>query len=391
MPVLTSFSRRFALQAATAAVGSMIVRRAVPAQAQSPDTRFLPVETLFKSAVAEGKTPGAVAAVGANGQTVWKGVFGHKALLPTPEPMTWQTLFDMASLTKVLITAPAIMQLYEQGLLQLDDPVCRYLPAFAANGKQDITIRLLLTHYSGLPADVDLSTPWTGKDTAVSLAMNATPEHPPGERFVYSDINFITLGLIVEKLSGLPLDEYAARAILAPLGLKRSFFRPDPVLASAIAPTQFDESHTLLRGVVHDPTTRRMGGVAGHAGLFSCADDMLIYAKALLARRAGKPSAFPLKPETLVLMSTPQQPKGKSDLRGLGWDIATHYSTPRGTVFPASSFGHTGFTGTSLWLVPENETFVLILTNRVHPDGKGNVIALRRDVATAAALALQQS
>ncbi|MGV4878420.1 serine hydrolase domain-containing protein [Acetobacter indonesiensis] len=369
----------------------MIVRRAIPAQAQSPDTRFLPVETLFKSAVAEGKTPGAVAAVGANGQTVWKGVFGHKALLPTPEPMTWQTLFDMASLTKVLITAPAIMQLYEQGLLQLDDPVCRYLPAFAANGKQDITIRLLLTHYSGLPADVDLSTPWTGKDTAVSLAMNATPEHPPGERFVYSDINFITLGLIVEKLSGLPLDEYAARAILAPLGLKRSFFRPDPVLVSAIAPTQFDESHTLLRGVVHDPTTRRMGGVAGHAGLFSCADDMLIYAQALLARRAGKPSAFPLKPETLVLMSTPQQPKGKSDLRGLGWDIATHYSTPRGTVFPASSFGHTGFTGTSLWLVPENETFVLILTNRVHPDGKGNVIALRRDVATAAALALQQS
>ncbi|WP_212373333.1 serine hydrolase domain-containing protein [Acetobacter persici] len=389
MPSSSRFSRRMVLQNGALAAGLGLLG-AHAAKAQStPENRFAVLDQIFQKAVQEGKTPGAVAAIGQAGNTVWKGVFGHRALVPQQEPMTWATLFDMASLTKVLITAPAIMQLYERGLVRLDAPVSTYLPAFATNGKQAITVRLLLTHYSGLVPDLDLSTPWHGKEAAVQRVMDARPAHPPGEQFVYSDINFITLGLIVEKLSGLPLDIYATRNILQPLGLSRTFFLPDNALHDSIAPTQYDEQNQMLRGVVHDPTTRRMDGVAGHAGLFSCADDMLTYAHALLARRAGLPSAFPLRPETLVLMSTPQQPAGKSDLRGLGWDIATHYSSPRGEHFPASSFGHTGFTGTSLWLVPEKETFVLILTNRVHPDGKGNVIALRKDIATAAALALQ--
>lgn len=391
MPASFRLSRRMALKTGTVAAGlSLLGVNSAWAQ-NAPNSRFSALDQIFEKAVQEGKTPGAVAAVGQAGQTLWKGVFGNRALVPHKEPMTWNTLFDMASLTKVLITAPAIMQLYERGLVKLDEPVSTYLPAFAANGKQAITVRLLLTHYSGLAPDLDLSTPWHGKAAAVQRVMDARPINPPGERFVYSDINFITLGLIVEKLSGLPLDVYATQNILQPLSLSRTFFLPDSALHDAIAPTQYDEQNQLLRGVVHDPTTRRMDGVAGHAGLFSCADDMLTYAHALLARRAGLPSAFPLQPETLALMSTPQQPAGKSDLRGLGWDIATHYSSPRGEHFPATSFGHTGFTGTSLWLVPDKETFVLILTNRVHPDGKGNVIGLRKDVATAAALALQTS
>ena len=389
MPSSSRFSRRMVLQNGALAAGlGLLGAHAAKAQSTA-ENHFAALDQIFQKAVQEGKTPGAVAAIGQAGNTVWKGVFGHRALVPQQEPMTWATLFDMASLTKVLITAPAIMQLYERGLVRLDAPVSTYLPAFATNGKQAITVRLLLTHYSGLAPDLDLSTPWHGKEAAVQRVMDARPAHPSGEQFVYSDINFITLGLIVEKLSGLPLDIYATRNILQPLGLSRTFFLPDSALHDSIAPTQYDEQNQMLRGVVHDPTTRRMDGVAGHAGLFSCADDMLTYAHALLARRAGLPSAFPLRPETLVLMSTPQQPAGKSDLRGLGWDIATHYSSPRGEHFPASSFGHTGFTGTSLWLVPEKETFVLILTNRVHPDGKGNVIALRKDIATAAALALQ--
>lgn len=389
MPPSPPLSRRTALATGTLATGLNLLGL-TPARAQNaPANRFAALEQIFQNAIAEGKTPGAVAALGMAGQTVWKGVFGNRALVPHKAPMTWGTLFDMASLTKVLITAPAIMQLYERGLLKLDEPACTYLPAFAANGKQAITIRLLLTHYSGLAPDLDLSTPWHGKDAAIQRVMDARPVHPPGERFVYSDINFITLGLIVEKLSGLPLDVYATRSILQPLGLSRTFFQPDSVLRDSIAPTQYDEQNQMLQGVVHDPTARRMGGVAGHAGLFSCADDMLTYAQALLARRAGRPSAFPLQPETLKLMSTPQQPAGKIDLRGLGWDIATHYSTPRGEHFPATSFGHTGFTGTSLWLVPDRDICVLILTNRVHPDGTGNVIALRKDAATAASLALQ--
>ncbi|MGO3517426.1 MAG: serine hydrolase domain-containing protein [Acetobacter cibinongensis] len=382
-------SRRIFLKTGIACTSLYAVPRAARAQTERASPRFDSLTPIFENAIADHKTPGAVAAICSGGQTVWTGVFGLRATTPTPEPMSWSTLFDMASLTKVLITAPAIMQLYEQGKFGLDDTVAHYLPAFAANGKQHITIRHLLTHYSGLPPDVDLTAPWAGKQTGLNLALNATPIHKPGSIFVYSDINFLILGLLVETFSGMPLDQYATQNILSPLGLKRTFFLPDPALRPSIAPTQYDERGLILRGDVHDPTTRRMGGVAGHAGLFSCADDMLMYAKALLARRAGKASTFPLSPQTLVLMSTPQQPSGKTDIRGLGWDIATHYSTPRGTVFPPTSYGHTGFTGTSLWLDPQSETAVLILTNRVHPDGKGNVVALRRDVATAAALALQ--
>lgn len=390
MPASFRLSRRTALKTGTLAAAVLSLPGVHTARAQTaPTGRFATLDQIFQKAIQDGKTPGAVAAVGQDGKTLWKGVFGSRALVPHRERMTWTTLFDMASLTKVLITAPAIMQFYERGLVKLDAPVSTYLPAFAANGKEAITVRLLLTHYSGLAPDLDLSTPWLGREAAVQRVMEARPIHPPGEQFVYSDINFITLGLIVEKLSGLSLDVYATRNILQPLGLSRTFFLPDSALRDTIAPTQYDEQNAMLRGVVHDPTSRRMGGVAGHAGLFSCADDMLTYARALLARRAGQASSFPLRPETLVLMSTPQQPAGKSDLRGLGWDIATHYSTPRGDYFPATSFGHTGFTGTSLWLVPEKETFVLILTNRVHPDGKGNVVALRKDIATAAARALQ--
>ncbi|GAA4502256.1 serine hydrolase domain-containing protein [Gluconacetobacter tumulicola] len=351
---------------------------------------FAPVGRLLSEAVARGDVPGVVAAVGHGGRVVYRGVYGHRALLPVPEPQSWTTRFDMASLTKPTMTALAVMQLWEQGAFALDEPVARRLPAFAAAGKEGITIRHLLTHYSGLPPDLELSTPWQGKDEAVRRVMDTRPDRPAGERFVYSDINFITLGLLVETLSGQTLDGYAAQHILAPLGMAHSGFRPDAGLIPQIAPTQFDENHVILRGVVHDPTARRMGGVAGHAGLFSDADDMVLYAQALLDRRAGRPSAFPLKRETLVLMTTPQQPAGRTDLRGLGWDIATHYSTPRGDLFPVGSFGHTGFTGTSLWMDPVSDSFVLILTNRVHPDGGHGrqTIQLRHDVATAAARAL---
>ncbi|RFP00749.1 serine hydrolase [Komagataeibacter xylinus] len=302
--------------------------------------------------------------------------------------MTWDTVFDMASLTKPVITAPCVMRLWEQGRFGLDDPVSRYLPQFAAAGKSTITIRHLLTHYSGLPPDLDLTRPWQGRDAAFDLTMRAAPTRPPGSGFVYSDINFITLGFLVEKLSGMTLDAYATRFILAPLGLRQSRFLPPDTWSARIAPTQADERGQMLRGRVNDPSARRMGGVAGHAGLFSTAGDMCLYAQALLDRRAGRPSAYPLRADTLMLMTTAQQPQGKTELRGLGWDIATHYSSVRGDRFPVGSFGHTGFTGTSLWLDPGSDSYVVILTSRLHPDGRGNVVHLRHDVATAAALAL---
>ncbi|WP_408871556.1 serine hydrolase domain-containing protein [Gluconobacter kondonii] len=352
--------------------------------ARPPHAQFAGVDQLVQTAIRDGQTPGAVVAIGHEGQIVHRYVYGNRALVPLQEPMTWETHFDMASLTKPTMTALAVMQLVERGDLHLDDPVTRYLPAFGTNGKRNITLRLLLTHYSGLPADLPLEDTWSGKPEAVRRAMTSPLANPPAEKFVYSDINFITLGLIVEKVSSLALNDYVRRNILSPIGMTQSGYLPDTSLKPVIAPTQYDEKNVLLRGVVHDPTARRMGGVAGHAGLFSDAHDMCLYAQALLDRLAGRPSTFPLKRETLMLMVTPQQPAGKVDLRGLGWDISTHYSTPRGDIFSHHSFGHTGFTGTSLWIDPDSDSYVLILTNRVHPFGGHSVIKLRHDIATEA-------
>nr|WP_246495873.1 serine hydrolase domain-containing protein [Ameyamaea chiangmaiensis] len=369
-------------------LGALAATTACAPRATTPIARFTAVDDTLAGAIAAGRTPGGVVVIGHGGTPVHACALGQQALVPQSEPMRLTTRFDMASLTKPTVTAPCLMQFWERGAFVLDDPVARFLPAFGGQGKAGITIRHVLTHYSGLPPDLPLDTPWSGKPEAVRLAMASPLIASPGARFIYSDINFIVAGLLVEHFSGTTLDAYAGKALFAPLGLRDSLFQPPPALRPEIAPTQFDDHGTLLRGVVHDPTARRMGGVAGHAGLFSDAHDMSVYAQSLLDRRSGRPSAYPLKPQTLVLMTTPQQPAGRGDLRGLGWDIATHYSSPRGDRFGPGSFGHTGFTGTSLWLDPASDSYVLILTNRVHPDGKGNVVALRHDIATRAAIAL---
>lgn len=353
-----------------------------------PGSSFGSVDVLVRDAIRRGEAPGAVVAIGHDEKIVHRFVYGKRALAPVSEPLDWETRFDMASLTKPTMTALAVMQLVEQQKLQLDDRVSQYFPEFASNGKGDISVRLLMTHYSGLPPDIPLNDPWTGKAEGVRRAMMSPLANPPGEKFVYSDINYIMLGLLVEKLSGLPLDQYARINILEPLGMTESGYLPATSLRPIIAPTQYDEQGNMLRGVVHDPTARRMGGVAGHAGLFSDARDMTLYAQALLDRLKGRPSRFPLRRETLILMTTPQQQAGKTELRGLGWDIDTHYSSPRGDVFSHRSFGHTGFTGTSLWIDPDSDSYVLILTNRVHPSGGHSVVRLRHDIATAAGKAL---
>ncbi|WP_415527636.1 serine hydrolase domain-containing protein [Gluconobacter sp.] len=366
--------------------GAMCVSQ-VAACARSASS-FEGVDALVRQAVRKGEAPGAVVAIGHDGRIVHRFVYGKRALVPAPEPLGWDTRFDMASLTKPTMTALAVMQLVEQRKLGVDDRISQYFPEFACKGKGDITVRLLMTHYSGLPLDVPLDDPWSGRAEGVRRAMTSSLINPPGEKFVYSDINYVMLGLLVEKLGGLPLDQYVQRNILDPLGMTESGYRPSADLWPLIAPTQYDEHGTMLRGVVHDPTARRMGGVAGHAGLFSDARDMSVYAQALLDRLQGRPSRFPLRRETLMLMITPQQPAGKTELRGLGWDIDTHYSSPRGDVFSRRSFGHTGFTGTSLWIDPDSDSYVLILTNRVHPSGGNSVVRLRHDVATAAGRAL---
>jgi CubicO group peptidase (beta-lactamase class C family) len=460
----------------------------VPTVSQLPDAATTPdfatVSKLINDAIAANKLPGAVVVIGHGGDIVFQQAYGSRKLggeqgldgSPTPgEPMTEDTIFDMASLTKSLATATAVMQLYEQGKVAFDDPVQQYLPDFnTANDPQRarVTVRMLLTHFSGAAGDVNLNDPW-GLDSAdktegIHRALTTPLELAPGGAFRYSDINFILLGELIERVTGEAEDAYVQQNVFAPLGMDDTHYLPPakacgphtmrgaaiawapapegraPVdcaagtwstsLLSRIAPTARDEENGsdpsknpdydhLLRGAVHDPTARRMGGVAGHAGVFSTAHDVSIFAQALLDRLAGRSSKFPLQQATAELMTTPEQPghapqqleaanhaaraaiantpntrhpllapnypaiRGQS-LRGFGWDIDTILSQPRGKIFPIGSFGHTGFTGTTLWMDPGSDTYVILLSNSIHTRGSPPISELRGEVATAAAQAL---
>ena len=349
----------------------------------TPAIRFPAVDAVIQQAIQDGTIPGAVLIVGHDGRVVYRKAYGNRALEPRRETMTVDTVFDLASLTKVIATTTAVMQLIEEGKIRLNDPVAKYLPEFAQNGKDDITVRQLLTHYSGLEPDLDLKTHWEGKETAYRMAYTEAPEEPPGSHFSYSDINFIVLGALIERVSGETLDEYCQRRIFAPLKMTHTRFVPPAAWRLKIAPTQYDENEHMLRGVVHDPTARRMDGVAGHAGLFSTADDLAKFAQALLNGGGGILSAL-----SVEKMTQPEQPPSAPVLRGFGWDIDSPFSSNRGDLLPVGSYGHTGFTGTSMWIDPTTRTYIILLTNAVHPRGKTNAIALRSKVATAVAAAL---
>jgi SSS family transporter len=354
---------------------------------------FSEVDSVMQTGLAAKLLPGGVVVIGSGGKVVFHKAYGNRAEDPAIEPATEDTIYDMASLSKCISTSVSIMQMYEAGKLQFDDPVVKYLPEFAANGKSNITIRQLLTHYSGLKEDVPLTDAWTGKAEGVKRAMESAPYGPPGLTFKYSDINFITLGAIVEKLSGEPLNVYAAKHVFAPIGMVHTTYNPAASLKPMIAPTAHNDDKPMaddrmLRGEVHDPTTRRMGGVAGHAGVFSTAADASLFAQALLDRLAGRPSTFPLKQSSLELMCRPEQPTGAKSLRGFGWDVDSPFSRPRGEIYPVGSFGHTGFTGTSIWMDPRSDSYVILLANAVHPRGRAAITPLRGKLATAAARAL---
>jgi uncharacterized protein YbbC (DUF1343 family)/CubicO group peptidase (beta-lactamase class C family) len=344
--------------------------------------RLTVLDPILQKAIASEQIPGAVLLVSHDHQVVYRKAFGYRSLEPRREPMTVDTIFDLASLTKVVATTTAVMQLVEKGALRDNDPVAKYIPEFAQSGKEDVTLRELLTHHSGLAPILDLTRPWEGRDTAFRMAFAEKLTYPPGSRFVYSDINFLVLGALVERVSGKRLDEYCAENIFTPLAMTHTRFLPPAAWLSKIAPTQYDEQEKMLRGTVHDPTARRMGGVAGHAGLFSTADDLAKFAEFLLR---GGPVLSPLMIEK---MTTPQQPPTSEVLHGFGWDIDSSYSSNRGELLPVGSFGHTGFTGTSLWIDPTTQTYIILLTNAVHPRGKGSALALRSEIATAVIAAL---
>jgi uncharacterized protein YbbC (DUF1343 family)/CubicO group peptidase (beta-lactamase class C family) len=328
------------------------------------------IDAAIEEAIAAKKLPGGVLWIEHRGQ-VYHRAYGNRALVPAVAPMTEDTVFDAASLTKPVATAPSIWLLIRDGKIALDAPAATYLPEMA---DRTITIRHLLTHSSGLRPDVDLDVEWSGYDEGIRRALAETPRNRPGFVCRYSDINYLLLGEIVRRVSGQTLDAFAREHVFAPLGMVDTRFRPagDASSTARIAPTEDG-----LRGVVHDPTARRMGGVAGHAGMFTTAADLATFARALLA---GK--TFP--PE----MTQVQSPPEVAVKRAGGFDVDSGYARPRGDLFPLGSFGHTGWTGGFLWIDPGSQTFYVFLSNRVHPDGKGSVTALQRRLGTLVAESL---
>jgi uncharacterized protein YbbC (DUF1343 family)/CubicO group peptidase (beta-lactamase class C family) len=357
------------------------------AQAASAAPDFGRADGLIESAIARALAPGAVLLVGQGDKVIYRQAYGSRSLQPRREPMTVDTVFDLASLSKPIGCATSVMLLAERGKLNVKDPVAKYLPSFAANGKERITIEDLLLHRGGLIADNPIEDFKGGPAEAMKRVMNLTPVAPPGTKFIYSDVGYIVLGEVVRVVSGKPLEQLAADEIFAPLRMADTAYRPADALKPRIAPTEQRGGHWMV-GEVHDPRAYALGGAAGHAGLFGTADDLARYCRMILA--GGQLDGTRILSEATVReMTTPRPLPDGTDSRTYGFHVDTPYSSPRGDRFPrGTSFGHTGFTGTMFWMDPASRSYVVLLTNSVHPDGRGNVINLRRYVSTAVAEAL---
>src|SRR5262245_8183331 len=353
------------------------------------------IDDSVAAAIKRNECPGAVVVVVHNDEVVFRKAYGSRALKPEPVPMTPDTVFDMASLTKPVATATSVMILVEQGKLKLDDPVAKHWPAFAANEKDKVTVAHLLLHTSGLIPDNAITDYADGREKALERVAALKLEAPLGSRFRYSDVNFIVLGELVERVGGLPVDRFAKKHVFDPLKMTDTGFNPPDELKKRVAPTGLRDGKTIL-GEVHDPRAFKLGGVAGHAGLFSTADDLARYCRMLL--RGGElDGTRVLAEKTVKLFIEPRAipgPAGKDGTptkaaRSPGWDVETSYSAQRGELFTkGEGFGHTGFTGTSIWVDPGTKTAVIVLTNRVHPEDKGNVTQLRREIGTIVAKAV---
>ena len=350
------------------------------------------IDNAINGDIASGETPGAVVWIEHEGHEHVQ-AYGERSVTPERSKARVDTIYDVASLTKVIATTPAIMLLIEEDKVRLDAPVFHYIPDFRQNDKDRVTVRHLMTHTSGLRPGIGarrtvngVANEWSGHDTAIEIICEEKLRSKPGKRFVYSDLNFILLGEIVQRVSGTPLDVFTRLRVFDPLRMNDTGYHPPSSKLPRIAPTERAGSR-MLHGTVHDPTARLMGGVAGHAGLFSTAGDLARYCRMLLNNGMLDGEQI-FEPETVRLMTSVQTPGRIDEWRGLGWDIDSPYAGQRGNVFPRGGYGHTGWTGPSLWIDPASDTFVIFMANRVHPDGKGNVIGLRRTIGTLAAEAI---
>ena len=341
--------------------------------------------------------PGAVLLVTRKGRMVYKKAFGESQWLPGPKPMSGDMIFDMASVTKPVATATSVMILVERGKVRLWDKVKTYVPDFTVYLQEkgvpgdDARLWHLLTHTSGLPPYTDpkevekkYGNPCSTEDL-VKVISQIPKESPPGKQFTYSCLNYITLAWIVKKVTGQTIAEFAAENIFRPLGMSRTFYNPPPQFLPLCVPTQVVDG-SPLRGIVHDPLARLQGGVSGNAGLFSTADDLAVFAQMML--NGGEWNGVRILSPLTVERMTEVFPKVADSGRGLGWDFTSDYGTVRGDLFSYGSYGHSGYTGTSIWIDPETKTAVIFLTNRIHPDDKGEIIAMRSKVANVVAASI---
>ncbi len=363
----------------------LLIASHLPAAPAFKAARLAETDAAITNAIGENNIPGAVLWLERQG-LIYHKAFGKRSLVPAVEPMDEDTIFDAASLTKVIATTPAMLLLIERGQVKLTDTVRTHIPEFQGEGTASITVRHLLTHTSGLRPGLPAAPPWSGYEAGIALACMEKATNAPGTVVRYSDINYILLGEIVQRVTKRKLNDFVAAELYAPLRMRDTGYLPPANQLARIAPTE-QTTNGMLRGIVHDPTSRRMGGVTGHAGLFTTANDLARFAR-MMMNQGELDGVRVLKPETVKLMTSVHTPDTILSRRGLGWDIDSPYSRPRGSVFPRGSYGHTGWTGTALWIDPFSKTFWILLSNRVHPDGKGNVLPLYLTLGTLAAKAV---
>jgi len=358
-----------------------------PGEVQLDVNKLAEIEPLVALAISEKKLPGCVVLIGRDSRIAYWRAFGQRELEPEPVPMVKDTVFDLASLTKPIATATCVMKLVTDGRLKLTDRVSQHLAEFTSEGKDAITVEQLLIHQGGLIADNSIKDYQLGPETAWQRIAALKLSAPVGTKFIYSDVSFIVLGELVRRVSGQSLDQFAQQVIFKPLGMNETGYRPAEPLRQRAAPTEW-RNEQWIKGEVHDPRAHLLGGVAGHAGLFSTAEDLARYA-AMMANQ-GEYSGVRVLSETAWREMTTAR-MVSSGQRGLGWDMQTGYSTNRGTSMSERAFGHGGFTGTALWVDPRTKLFVIFLSNRVHPYGKGLVNPLAGRIGTIAADAVVKS
>jgi len=364
------------------AEGSARLPRVAPESVGMSVSRLAMIDDVVNRGIRAGGFPGAAVIVARHGGIVWERGYGtldwRSGVAVDPE----RTMYDLASLTKVVATTAAAMVLVDRGRLRLDERVTHYLPAFSGGAKEQVTIRDLLTHRSGLPAGRDVS-PRAGPESARNAVLATSLVRAPGAEYEYSDLGLDVMGFVIERITHQPLDQFVQRAVYVPLGMRSTMFRPEPSLQARIAPTE----DPVARGEVHDPTARALGGVAGHAGLFSTASDLAVFAQLMLdGGVAGRKRLFADSVARAFIQPGP-------GWRGLGWQTCPGDGSC-GQYLSSRAFGHTGFTGTSMWVDPERDLVVIVLTNWIHGRAFGGAAPVgilqdvRSDVADLAALSI---